>query len=113
MITVTNDTKDFIENQKGEIFIYGAGNSGYWIGYYLNQCGIKFTGYFDRKSYFQNSQCNGRPVFQPQKLKEYEKKSIRVIVSPKAFETVLSDLLFADAKYGFHASMSLILCAWL
>ncbi len=103
MITVTNDTKDFIENQKEELFVYGAGNSGYWIGHYLNRCGIGFSGYIDGNEKYCSALCQGKPVYLPQKLSEYRGKSIRLIISPRLYETVLSDLLFSERKYGFHA----------
>lgn len=103
MIAVTNDTKDFIENQDEELFIYGAGNSGYWIGYYLNQCGIEFSGYIDSNEKYCGAMCQGKPVNQPQKLSEYKERNIRLIISPRFYEPILSDLLFSTRKYGFHA----------
>lgn len=103
MVTVTNDTKDFIENQNEELFIYGAGNSGYWIGYYLNKCGIEFSGYIDSNEKYCDALCQGKPVFLPQKLGEYRNKSIRLIISPRFYESILSDLLFSERKHGFHA----------
>ncbi len=103
MVTVTNNTKDFIENQTEELFMYGAGNSGYWIGHYLNRCGIEFSGYIDSYEKYRGALCQGKPIYQPQKLSEYRGKSIRLIISPRLYETVLSDLLFSERKYGFHA----------
>lgn len=103
MITVTNDVKDFIENQTGEIFIYGAGNAGYWVGYYLNRCGIEFSGYIDRNEEYCGALCQEKPVYQPKKLNEYKEKNLRLIISPRLYETVLSDVMFSGRKYGFHA----------
>lgn len=103
MVSVTNNIKDFIENQKEELFIYGAGNSGYWIGYYLNRCGIDFSGYIDSNEKYRGALCQDKPVYQPQKLAEYKGKNLRLIISPRLFEPILSDLLFGERKYGFHA----------
>lgn len=103
MVTVTNDTKDFIKTQKGELFVYGAGNSGYWIGYYLNRCGIEFTGYIDSNEKYYGALCQGKPVYMPQKLSEYHGRSIRLIISPRFYESILSELLFSERKYGYHA----------
>ncbi len=100
MIQVTNNTKSFIEKQTGEIFIYGAGNAGYWVGYYMNLCEIDFTAYFDKQICSNDSTYNGKPVYSPQKLKEYKEKPIRIIISPKCYESVLSDLLWLDNLYG-------------
>lgn len=103
MIAVTNDVKDFIENQTGETLIYGAGNSGYWVGYYLNRCGIEFSGYIDNNEKYCGALCQGKPVYQPQKLSEYKERNLRLIISTKLYESVLCDLLFGEKKYGFHA----------
>lgn len=103
MITVTNDIKDFIENHKEELFVYGAGNSGYWIGYYLNRCEIEFSGYIDRNEKYCGALCQGKPVYTSQKLTEYEGRNIRLIISPRFYESILSDLLFSEHEFGFHA----------
>lgn len=103
MIAVTNDTKDFIENQNEELFIFGAGNSGYWIGHYLNKCGIEFSGYIDSNEKYCGALCQGKTIYQPQKLGEYRGKKLRLIISPRLFEPILSNLLFIEQKYGFHA----------
>lgn len=103
MITVTNDVKDFIENQTGEILIYGAGNSGYWVGHYLNRCGIEFSGYIDSNELYCGALCQGKPVYQPQKLSEYKGRNFRLIISPRLYESVLSDVMFSGRKYEFHA----------
>ena len=103
MLSVTNDITDFIENQKEELFIYGAGNSGYWIGHYLNRCGIEFTGYIDSNEKYCGALCQGKPVYLPEKLSEYKNKSIRLIISPRFYEPILSELLFSERRCGFHA----------
>ncbi len=103
MIKITNNTVDFLEKETGELFIYGAGNAGYWIGYYMNRCGLDFYAYFDKKKYREEAIYNGKPIFQPEKLKEYKEKSIRIIVSPMCYESVLADLLWMEHLYGFHA----------
>lgn len=103
MITVTNDVKDFIENQTGEILIYGAGNSGYWVGHYLNRCEIEFSGYIDNNELYCGALCQEKPVYQPQKLSEYKGRNLRLIISPRLYESILSDIMFSGRKYGFHA----------
>lgn len=103
MIKVTNNTKDFIEKQCGEIFIYGAGNAGYWVGNYMNRCGVDFSAYFDKKINHEEATYNGKPVISIERLKEYKGRSIRIIVTPKCYENVLADLLWLDHLYEFHA----------
>lgn len=117
MIKVTNNTADFFENQKGQIFIYGAGNSGYWIGNYMNRCGISFLAYIDRNVAYNGALCNEKPVFLPEKLKEYNEHSIRLIISPHLYESVLCDLMFKEREYGLNILclipryMNYILCS--
>lgn len=103
MIKLTNNTKDFFERQSGEIFIYGAGNAGYWVGYYMNLCNIEFSAYLDKKIYIEGSKYNNKPVVYPQKLEEFKGKSVRIVVTPKNYEEVLADLLWLDSLYDFHA----------
>ncbi len=103
MITITNDTKNFIEIQSGEIFVYGAGNAGYWVGYYMNRCKIDFTAYLDQKVFCEDAKYNDKPVFIPHMLKKYTRKSIRIIVTPRNYEKVLADLLWLDHLYEFNA----------
>jgi len=98
MIKVTNNVKDFLEKRTGEIFIYGAGNAGQWVGYYMTQCGIAFTGFLDKKIDRADSTYMEKPVFYPDKLKEYAGKCLRIIITPNTYETVLADLLWMERK---------------
>lgn len=56
MITTINNVTEFIERERGLIFIYGAGNLGYWVGKYMHLCGIKFKGYLDKGA---TKECEG------------------------------------------------------
>ena len=56
-----NSFDAFFDNL-GDIFIYGAGNCGYWIGYYMEKCGIDFQGYIDKDAPLMTSgySCYGK-----------------------------------------------------
>ena len=103
MIQVTNDTHDFFEKHNEEILIYGAGNAGYWIGHYMNRCGLDYSGYIDKKLDHEDVTYNDKPVYTPDKLKEYRGRSLRIIVSPHNYENVLADLLWMEHLYEFNA----------
>lgn len=103
MISLTNDAYKFFENEQSEVIIYGAGNAGYWIGYYMNRCGMDFSFYIDKKVWHDGSMYNGKPVCLPEILKGYSGCSIRIIVSPTNYEAVLADLIVLEQKYGFNA----------
>lgn len=103
MIEVTNNKKDFFENNNDELWIYGAGNAGYWIGYYLDRCKISFCGYLDKNVTRENVFLNKKQVCSPLVLSKNKNKPVRIIVSPKTYESVLTDLLWADHNYGITA----------
>lgn len=103
MLKVTNNTINFFEKEDGSIIIYGAGNHGYWLGYYLNQCKIDFLGYIDENPKYTGALCNGKPIWSSDYLKQFNNKNIRIIIATKIYESVVCSLLFADNKYQFHA----------
>ena len=102
MISITNDARLFFEDEQGEIIIYGAGNAGYWIGYYMNRCNIEYTCYVDQKA-CNKGLYNGKPVFGVEKLSEYKGRTVRIICTPKSYNAVLEKLLWCSQKVGFDA----------
>ena len=103
MIRVTNNTQSFLENETGEIVLYGAGNSGYWVGYYLNKCAVDFACYIDAQIDNENALYNGKPVFLPTYLKKYCGHHIRIIVTPLVYKEILAELLWMDHLFGIDA----------
>lgn len=103
MISITHNAKDFFENKTGTVFIYGAGNAGYWISDYMNRLHIEFDSFFDREVKFEGLLYNGHPVWKPEKIKDYKDESLRVIVSPKCYQSIVYDLLELDRKYQLNA----------
>ena len=104
MIQVTNNVKKFIEKNKGEIIVYGAGNAGYWTGYYLTQCNIDFSAYIDKAVYTEDAICNGRPICAIDKFADYRGgRDIRIIVTPTAYESALTDIIWQSEICGFNA----------
>lgn len=104
MISITKDLKSFIEDCNDELMIYGAGNSGYWTGYYMNKCQVDFSCYLDNGIKDEGTLLNGKPILLPSnKLKEYNGKMIRIFVSITAYQSAVYDLLESSQKYGFYA----------
>ena len=46
---------------------------------------------------------NEKYIFSSEKLKEYRDHNIRIIITPSAYESVLSDILWLERKYKFNA----------
>lgn len=105
MIQVTNNVKDFLEKEKGEIFIYGAGNAGYWVGYYMNRCGYEFSGYLDKTIDHEGALYNGKPIYLNRKLldAEYRDRSLRIIVASQYYDQIISELLWMDKFHKLNA----------
>lgn len=103
MISITHNAKDFFENKTGTVFIYGAGNAGYWISDYMNRLHMEFGGFFDKEVNYEGLFINGHHVWKPGKIKDYKEEDLRVIVSPKCYQSVLYDLLELDRKYQLNA----------
>ncbi len=102
MIRVTNDMKAFFENEAGEIILYGAGNAGYWVGYYLNRCNIEFLFYLDRNPERDETLCNGHHIYPVSKLREYSGTHIRMIISPHVYKEIVADLLWLDHLWNLE-----------
>ena len=104
MICITKDLKSFIEECNDEIMIYGAGNSGYWTGYYMNLCQVNFSCYLDKGIKVEGTLLNGKPILSPlNKLKEYDGKRIRIFVSVEQYQSAIYDLLELSQEYDFYA----------
>ncbi len=96
MIRVTNDCKSFIENESGNIYIYGAGNAGYWVGYYLSKCNISYVGYIDKRREERDVLYNNHPVYEVGELNNIKHESIRMIITPYVYKEILGELLWYD-----------------
>lgn len=104
MIFIEKDLKSFIEDSNDELIIYGAGNAGYWIGYYMNMCKVDFSCYLDKGIKDEGTLFNGKPILSPlNKLKEYSGKRIRIFVSIGEYQSAIYDLLELSQKYDFYA----------
>ncbi len=106
MINVVNDVKSFIEKETGEIYIYGSGNAGYWTGYYMNRCGIKFEGYIDKGAENDKVMCNDHCIYPLKKLKELSGIRTRLIISPSVYKEITAELLWLDHLWNLD-----LLCA--
>lgn len=91
-IKITNRTKAFFENTTGEIYVYGASLCGYWIGYYLEKCGIEYKGYVDKSWQSGEYVYNGKPMYSLDCLRSGEEPK-RLIISVKACDLAIRDIL--------------------
>ena len=102
MLSTTNNTKKFFEEGTEQIIIYGAGNAGYWIGYYMVRCEIDFLLYIDKDVKHQGAKLNGRPVYCPEKLSEYRGQPLRIVISPNVYKSVLWDVMRYAQKFEIN-----------
>lgn len=104
MITVTNNALQFFETDiKQEIIIYSAGNTGKWVGYFMNLTGVDFSCYLDRDVRHEGALLNGKPIFKPERLSAYKGRSLKIIICAGCYKEICSDLLWLDRKYDFNA----------
>ena len=103
MISVTNNLTRFFEKETGRIIIYGAGNAGYWTGYYMARCNIEYSFYIDASIDREDALFNGKHVFFPEKLKEFVGEHFRIIVATGVYKEILGDLLWLDNKFSVDA----------
>lgn len=96
MIRITNNVKEFLEKEIGDIYIYGAGNAGYWIGYYMNQCGYTFEKYIDRDIRHADATYMEHEVVPLDFMINCAGSKIRMIITPKCYEQILSEMLWID-----------------
>lgn len=101
VVGITNDEKAFFEkDMSSPILLYGAGNSGYWIGYYMNLCGIEYEGYVDRNITKENEYLNKKPCYSTDYLKKYSGRQIRVVATAHSYESILFDLMNFDRLWN-------------
>ena len=92
MISIKYNTADFFEKEKGDIYIYGAANAGYWVAYYLNKCGIKFEGFIDKAVIHSGALFAKSAVYAPCHLQSLY-GTIRVIITPENSDSVIADMI--------------------
>ena len=101
MIRTTYNEVEFFECIAGDIIIYGAGNSGYWIGRYMDMCSMDYLCYVDSQITKEEVYLNERKVISPRELRRFDNKKLRIILSPNDFESVLKDLFVMDIDMGW------------
>ncbi len=103
MLKVTNNTTEFFEKEDGDIIIYGAGNAGYWVGYYMNRCGINFECYVDKNIWHEKIYLLEKPVYKPDELFRFKGEKVRIIITAKNQDSVLAKLLELEQRYSINA----------
>lgn len=104
MISITTSVIDFFEKLSGEIIIYGTGNSGYWIGHYMNLCNMAYSCYVDKKVDYDDVSCNNHPILRySDKFDLLSNNMVRIIVTPLDYNSVMYDLMEYDEKKGINA----------
>lgn len=102
MIQTTNLAKNFFEDEMaGPIYIYGMGNPGYWVNYYMVRCNITFAGYIDKLADSSGSLLGWEklPIWHPSALKNMPDDSLRIIIAVGDPDSAIADLhWYADEK---------------
>ena len=105
MIKLTNDVKAFMEKEQGDLILYGAGNSGYWIGFYMDRCGINYLYYIDKNVGHADALFNGHRVFPMHKLKQLDGKHIRIVITPKVYGEIITELMLEETRLKLDATL--------
>ena len=92
MIQTTNNAKEFFEKNNEPIYIYGVGNPGYWVTYYMQKCNIRYEGYIDKAVTTDDCYMSGKRIIHPKELKAYTNGKIRVIVAIGKPEEAVEEL---------------------
>lgn len=103
MINITHNANIFLEKNKDiPLIVYGSGDSGYWIGYYLNMCNYDWAFYIDKSVNGEGATLHGKNIFSPDKFKDYVGQSFRIIVASVQYQSVVYDLLKLTNKYNIN-----------
>ena len=105
MIRFTNDTHDFFENHNEEIVLWGAGNAGYFVGNYMDRCGMNGFCYVDENRIHDGVVCNGKRVYKPNELLKIGKK-YRIVITPYIYQPILDQI----AEYDWRVKGLDLLC---
>ena len=98
---IVNDLDQFFEMDE-ELFVFGAGSFGYWIGYYLDRCGIDYCGYIDRAADDMTGEtpCYGKRAVSLKAFRGEDGKQIRVIIGMTDYQAAVFELVKAENDYG-------------
>lgn len=92
MISVTNDTKAFFEDESAPIYIYGAGYYGTWTAWFMQKCSIDFEGFIDKAVDRDGVFVLGKKIVHPEMLRTLPKMRLRLIIATYQTDEVLTEL---------------------
>ena len=102
MLTATNDPKQFFEKTVGDIFIVTAGNSAYWISYYMKKSNVPLSGYIDNVQR-EGELFNGVPIYNLNVVGRYVGGgNLRLIIPIPKFEDCVKDFTLMAEKYNIN-----------
>lgn len=92
---------DVLNNWKGDVCIFGAGNHGKsWLYRFLSEAGYNILFYID--NYKVGQTCNGLPVYSIEKLSERTDIYVFVSVYGSSGEDIVSQLKERGIEHVFH-----------
>ncbi len=92
MISVTNDTKTFFEDESAPIYIYGAGYYGKWIAWFMQKCSMDFEGFIDKAIDRDGVFVLGKKIVHPKILQTLPKMRLRIIIATSQADEVMTEL---------------------
>lgn len=94
MISVTNNSKIFFEEESSVIYIYGAGDYGKWVAKFMQRCNMDFEGFIDKhKQKEDDCYVLGKKVIHPSDLKILGQTRLRIILASLAANEMLMELI--------------------
>lgn len=92
---IDKDIESFFEKNNSPLYIWGAGNAGFWLAYYFEKCDYLFEGYIDKNvlqdkgDFFDKT--GYKQIIHPLQLSSIPFKSIRIIIAVQ--NTKVDDVL--------------------
>ncbi len=98
MTIISTNIEEFFKDKSSSYYIYGAGLYCEELSKMMITDGYCIEGIIDKKYRSEDCYINGIPIISLKKLKERNQKSIKIIVTAKSYESVISDLNFFNQK---------------
>lgn len=92
MIQTTNNANVFFKDNGTLTFIYGAGNPGRWVAYYMRKCNMDFEGFIDKAVLAKDCILDNRKIIHPGALSQYGEARLKIIVAIGNPNEALADL---------------------
>ena len=93
---IVRDIDKFFDDCSTPLYIWGAGNAGFWIGHYLDRCNYDYEGFIDKNISNEERKFKDitgkKKISHPVQLNRFTNKSMRILIASQNAEDVLKDI---------------------